>query len=164
MEKIDRLGWVAGIAFNAYGLRVGIRTNRPEVMERIMGLLPLGWKPLSSRRVEGLYSLRVGGNGSSNGKIRYFNLLYSGIARIARSDNLKDVLDSLEINLRHYVAEYAPNKLFIHAGVVGWRGRAIVIPGQTFTGKSTLVAELVRAGATYYSDEYALLDPQGRVH
>src|SRR4030095_4430068 len=29
---------------------------------------------------------------------------------------------------------------------------------------ATLVAELVRAGATYYSDEYAVLDSRGRVH
>src|SRR5438876_8043908 len=164
MKKIDRLGWLAGIAFNAYGLRVGIRTNQPELMERIVGLLPTGWKPLSSRLVEGLYSLRVGDNGSPSRKGRRFNLLYSGTEQIARSDNLKDVLGSLETNLRHFVAEYSPNRLFVHAGVVGWRGKAIVIPGQTFSGKSTLVAELVRAGATYYSDEYAVFDSRGRVH
>jgi predicted 2-oxoglutarate/Fe(II)-dependent dioxygenase YbiX len=54
--------------------------------------------------------------------------------------------------------------LFVHAGVVGWRGRAIVVPGRSMTGKSTLVAELVRRGATYYSDEFAVLDDEGRVH
>jgi hypothetical protein len=32
------------------------------------------------------------------------------------------------------------------------------------SGKSTLVADLVRAGATYYSDEYAVLDARGRVY
>ncbi|MGH7408750.1 MAG: hypothetical protein ACREKF_12185, partial [Candidatus Methylomirabilales bacterium] len=31
-------------------------------------------------------------------------------------------------------------------------------------GKTTLVAALVRAGATYYSDEYAVFDARGRVH
>jgi hypothetical protein len=39
-----------------------------------------------------------------------------------------------------------------------------VIPGRSFSGKSTLTAELVKAGMTYYSDEYAVLDAQGRVH
>lgn len=47
---------------------------------------------------------------------------------------------------------------------MGWRGKAIVIPGESFSGKSTLVAELVRLGAMYYSDEYAVLDSQGKVH
>src|SRR5262249_57961124 len=44
------------------------------------------------------------------------------------------------------------------------RGLAIVVPGRSHTGKSTLVAELVRRGATYWSDEFAVLDDAGRVH
>jgi hypothetical protein len=63
-----------------------------------------------------------------------------------------------------YVAEYASNRVFVHAGVVGWRGRAILLPGASGAGKSTLVAALLRAGASYYSDEYAVLDPHGLVH
>src|SRR5437773_10439586 len=118
MKKIDRLGWLAGIAFNAYGLRVGIRTNQPELMERIVGLLPTGWKPLSSRLVEGLYSLRVGANGSPGRKGRRSNLLYSGAEQIAGGDNLKDVMASLETDLRHGEAEYAQNRLYVHAAVV----------------------------------------------
>src|SRR4051795_11448280 len=55
-------------------------------------------------------------------------------------------------------------RLLGHAGVVGWRGVAIVIPGRRATGKSTLVAELVRRGAVYYSDAFAVLDEAGRVH
>jgi hypothetical protein len=39
-----------------------------------------------------------------------------------------------------------------------------VLPGKSGAGKTTLVAELIRAGATYYSDEYAVLDDRGRVH
>jgi hypothetical protein len=39
-----------------------------------------------------------------------------------------------------------------------------LLPGTSFAGKTTLVAALVRAGATYYSDEYAVLDEQGQVH
>jgi hypothetical protein len=62
------------------------------------------------------------------------------------------------------VAEFARRRVFVHAGVVGWRGQAIIIPGRSYSGKSTLVAELVRAGATYYSDEFAVLDARGRVY
>jgi hypothetical protein len=74
------------------------------------------------------------------------------------------VLDIFETDLRLYVAESARRRVFVHAGVVGWRGRAILIPGRSFSGKTTLVAELVRAGAIYYSDEYAVLDSKGYVH
>jgi hypothetical protein len=62
------------------------------------------------------------------------------------------------------LAERSPQMLFVHAGVVGWRGLALVIPGPGKTGTSTLVAELVRRGAVYYSDTFAVLDEAGRVH
>ena len=38
------------------------------------------------------------------------------------------------------------------------------MPGPTLSGKTHLVRELVKAGATYYSDEYAVLDARSRLH
>jgi hypothetical protein len=70
----------------------------------------------------------------------------------------------LESDLHFQIAQHARTGLFVHAGVVGWNDQAIIIPGRSRTGKSSLVAALVRAGATYYSDEYAVLDRTGRVH
>ncbi len=52
----------------------------------------------------------------------------------------------------------------VHAGVVELGGRALLLPGSTKSGKSSLVAELLRHGAVYFSDEYALIDAQGRAH
>lgn len=52
----------------------------------------------------------------------------------------------------------------VHAGAVLWGERALLLPGVTHTGKSSLVAELLRRGATYFSDEYALIDSDGHVH
>ena len=74
------------------------------------------------------------------------------------------VLRWLRSDLDHQVAVHAREGLFVHAGAVGWRGHAILVPGRSMTGKSTLVAELVRRGAIYYSDEYAVIDDRGRVH
>jgi len=53
--------------------------------------------------------------------------------------------------------------LLIRAGVVGWRGSAILIPAARGSGTSTLVGELVRSGAQCYSDDWALLDEAGNV-
>lgn len=163
MDKIDRLGWAAGISFVSYGRRIGIRVSDADVLERIFDVLPPLWKPSPSPIVDHLYSLVVGGAGATPG-VRRFHLLYGGIDQLARTSDLDSVLETLEADLHLHVAEFATDGLFVHAGVVGWRGRAIVIPGRTFTGKSTLVAALLRAGATYYSDEYAIFDGQGRVH
>jgi hypothetical protein len=52
----------------------------------------------------------------------------------------------------------------VHAGAVLCGDRVLLLPGATHAGKSSLVAELLRRGVTYYSDEYALIDSQGRVH
>jgi hypothetical protein len=52
----------------------------------------------------------------------------------------------------------------VHAGAVLWDGRVLLLPGSTHAGKSSLVAELLRRGATYFSDEYALIDAEGRAH
>jgi hypothetical protein len=52
----------------------------------------------------------------------------------------------------------------IHAGAVEWSGRVLLFPGATHAGKSALVTELLRRGATYFSDEYALIDAEGLVH
>jgi serine kinase of HPr protein (carbohydrate metabolism regulator) len=80
------------------------------------------------------------------------------------SQVLQPMLDQLGRDLMVHVANHAPDRVFVHAGVVGWQGRALVLPGTSFAGKTTLVAELVRAGATYCSDEYAVLDEKGEVH
>lgn len=167
MQKIDRLGWAAGISFTAYGRRVGIRVNEAEGVERLERRLPYGWKPAAGPVVERLYSLylslHLGGAGARPG-VRRFHLLYGGAARVARTEDVEEIYEALETDLRMYIAEAARRRVFVHAGVVGWRGTAIVIPGRSFSGKSTLVRELVRAGATYYSDEYAAFDARGRVH
>jgi serine kinase of HPr protein (carbohydrate metabolism regulator) len=82
----------------------------------------------------------------------------------AETMTVQPLLDQLASDLILYVADRAADRIFLHAGVVGWQGKALILPGRSFAGKTTLVAELVRAGATYYSDEYAVLDEQGCVH
>jgi hypothetical protein len=163
MEKLDRLGWADGISFVSYGVRIGIRVNRPEVLQAIADRLPPGWKPALSPVVDGLYSLRVGSEGPRPG-LRHLHLLYAGASRLLRTADLEEALGTLESHLHLAVAAQARRRIFVHAGVVGWRGQAILLPGRSRSGKSTLVAALVRVGATYYSDEYAVLDEKGRVH
>lgn len=163
MAKIDRLGWAAGLSLTSYGVRVGLRVNRPEALAAIQQYLPPGWKRTRREVVGRLYSLIVGGN-TARPSVKSFNLLYADAGRIARSLNLDEVLEKFEDDCKLFVAEAARARVFVHAGVVGWKGKAIVIPGRSFMGKTTLVAELIRQGATYYSDEYAVLDARGCVH
>ena len=145
----------------SFGHSLGVRVSDASVFDRVLACLPPGWKPAARAKVDCMYSLVVG---SSKGKVKKFNILYRGAERLARSHDLDSVLETLEEDLKLHVAAFAQGRVFLHAGAVGWRGRAIVLPGRTYAGKSTLVDALVRAGATYYSDEYAVLDERGRVH
>ncbi len=132
-------------------------------MPRLAKTFPPGWKRARSPLVDHLYSLRIGSDGPG-ARVRQFNLLYSDAVRVGRSLNLEDVLRTLESDLQMFVAMMTPSRLFVHAGVVGWHGRAILFPGRSFMGKTTLVSAMLKAGAVYYSDEYAVLDSRGRVH
>ncbi|MFV1988870.1 MAG: hypothetical protein ACC682_16480 [Gemmatimonadota bacterium] len=126
-------------------------------------MLPPGWKPAETAEVKRLYSVIEGGPGDRPG-VRRYSMLYANAVVVSRTMNLDEVLSILESELALYVAERARRRIFVHAGVVGWEGKAILIPGSTMSGKTSLVAALLRAGATYYSDEYAVLDERGRVH
>lgn len=163
MSKVDRLGWTVGFSLKSYGVRIGIRSNDPTALVSARRHLPSDWEAVSSPLVDRVYSILIGSKSSrTNG--RRLSQLYGDDVRLARSSDLDELYERLESDLRLFVAELARHRVFVHAGVVGWKGQAIVIPGRSYSGKSTLVAELVRAGATYYSDEYAVLDSRGRVH
>ncbi len=161
MGRIDRLGWRAGTCFDAYGLRVGVRTNAPALLERLGPHLPPGWRSLASPVVDQIFSVWID---TGSGPARRPSRVYAGRQRCARTADLAHAFAVLESEIRQSVAAGAERRTFVHAGVVGWRGRAIVLPGRSRSGKTTLVAELVRAGALYLSDEFAVLDRRGRVH
>jgi hypothetical protein len=154
-RQVDRLGWASGVAVESFGLRVGVRTSTVEALALATGRLPPG-RPLAAGRVDLLYSLALGGPGPRPG-MRRSHRLYCGDVRIARSLDLQAVLDTLESHARLLVAARSRRGVFLHAGAVAWRGRAIVLPGASRTGKTTLVAELVKAGAAYLSDEFAVI-------
>ncbi len=163
MQKIDRLGWAAGVSVTCYGLRIGIRVTDATLLPRLSERFPPASRLSAKPVVAHLFSFIAGGS-MPGSRVQRFHLVYNGAERIARTRDIDEALDAFESALRLLVAERARGHVFVHAGVVGWQGRAILIPGRSFSGKTSLVAALVKAGALYYSDEYAVLDPDGRVH
>ena len=163
MASLDRLDWAAELAMETFGVRVGIRTDDEALMTRLQDRLPPQRRRSRAKVVEHLYSIRAGGRARGS-RVRRFFLVYNGHSQTARTLDEQIALDAFEGDLRADVATSAASWVFVHAGVVGWKGRAIVIPAPTMHGKSRLVEALVRAGATYYSDEFAVLDRRGLVH
>lgn len=95
----------------------------------------------------------------------------SGHRVFERHDSLRDdrievvgsTIDAVVDDMHLSIALHATDDVFVHAGVVAWNGVAILFPGRSLAGKSTLVHELVRAGATYLSDEYARITSTGEI-
>lgn len=162
MDNPDRLQWTDFFAFKLYGARIGIRANEPHILTQVLDSFPPLWKPYVGEKVDWQYSFWVAP--PTRTARNPFHVLYSNQERIALARKLTLLLNAFEHDVQLAVAQKARRKVFVHAGVVGWQGRAILIPGRSYSGKSTLVRELVRAGAIYYSDEYAVLDERGRVH
>jgi len=77
---------------------------------------------------------------------------------------LDSVSEFFEPFLIMRIAERAAKHTFVHTGVVSFCGHGIMLPGYSFAGKTTIVAEFVRVGALYYSDEYAVLDRDRFAH
>ena len=147
--------WTAQQSILAYGVHIGLRTNKLELLHRLLEHLPPLWKPSPAVGVDRLFTLQAS-------KSQYE--LFDNDDRMIKSRGLKIIFQSFERRLKMYVAEMARRRVFVHAGAVGWQGQAIIIPGHSMSGKTSLVKELIQAGATYYSDEYAVLDSKGRVH
>ena len=162
-ENIDRAPWADSLTFTSFGVRIGIRVNQPRFRKSLAALLPPGHKATPSTAPHRLYSLVIDDPDGERG-VRRLGSLYEDSHALAKERELVPILKFLEARIRHTVAEMAPRRIFVHAGVVEFRGRAIVIPGPSMSGKSTLVSELIRHGATYYSDEYAVLDDKGMLY
>jgi hypothetical protein len=80
----------------------------------------------------------------------------SGPRRAVADHALEHVHDLFAVNAR--------NVLFVHAGAFELDGHLVLVPGRSHSGKSTLVATAVERGATYFSDEFAVIDADGLVH
>lgn len=163
LAKLDRLDWGFGFNFECYGARFGVRSNDADLLDRIRQRLPPGARPDPGRKiVDVLVSARRAPAPSRPG-LRGYHLLYLSITRVERSEDLDQIVAAFDQQIHLLVANFARRYVFVHAGCVAWHGRAIVVPGRTLSGKSTLVHALVAAGAAYLSDEYAVVDARGRV-
>ena len=120
----------------------------------------LWWESLLKRPKDIVTPHSLGVSALSDGTF----VLFKNGAEFRHGTSRELFLKYFDSAVRLIVAEFAVGKVFLHAGVVGWSGSAIVIPGDSFQGKTTLVAELVKCGAVYYSDEYAVFDENGAVH
>ena len=157
-DEPPEIVWQAGISLVAYGVRIGVRVNKIEHFAKVFRYFPPFWKLSTDPQVDHLFSIVAAD------ECREKNILYWNGAESNSAADADWLISNLEPRVRLVVGEFAVRRVFVHAGVVGWKGRAIIIPAQSNQGKSTLVREFVKLGAVYYSDEFAVIDAAGRIH
>lgn len=151
--------WMAGMArerlFEAYGVACAVSSSSDDLAEIAESVVP----PLAAE----VDPARATANFELDWREGSIAVLVDGalLGATPDPDVAAGILDSA---IRARIALRAPGRIFVHAGVVAAAGRAIVIPGPSFSGKTTLVAALLERGATYLSDEFAVLDGSGVVH
>ena len=149
------------LEFDAFGVKVGIISNDPQLLDKIKMMLPLlipdNFLFVRNQNLQHTFTLERMDDSVTVA-------IYKNSEKLTDYYNDDSLIEYLSSQIRITVAEFAESKVFIHAGAVGWKDFAIIIPGTSFSGKTTLVSELIKAGAVYYSDEYAVLDEDGYLH
>src|SRR5215475_14416282 len=134
MTNLYRLVKACGFCFRSFGVVGGVRLNEPNMLGKIEERLPPGWHKRPSGPVDTVYSFFFNRAGSSQ-RVRRYHVLYGNSQVLARSENEDELLEEFERRVNAHVSATSRSKCFVHAGVVGWKGKAIVMPGRSFSGK-----------------------------
>jgi hypothetical protein len=136
------------IAFSVLGANVVVEAPSPEVGERL-------------RACYG-HALQDGGDGAVRGAVLRSGGEWSVAVDGRPGRSAPDVtaaVRALNHELMHALMLRDLRRVYVHAGVVAVPGGAIVLPGASRAGKSTLVLALLRAGARLLSDELLAYEP-----
>lgn len=145
--------------FESYGVKVGVECPSEELLAKseakirssLLGRLTV----IERDNVDFLFTIKY--------REKKLHLDLNG-KYISESSDEYIFMNYFETMIRLTIAEHAVDRVFMHAGAVVVNGKALVFPADSFCGKTTLVAEFVKRGAIYYSDEYAVFDEEGLLH
>lgn len=78
---------------------------------------------------------------------------------IYRSPHYRYILEYFEYKIYTLLINRFSDYYLIHAGVVAHDNKAILLPGRSGGGKTTLIAGLLKNGFRYLTDEIGIIDP-----
>jgi hypothetical protein len=139
--------------WTCFGHSVGVDGPQPFIDELQRLVPPTAWRPGSG--AERYWRVRATAHGYRG---------EAGGAAFGCWDSPEAAARAVRSDIELWAGERCRDPVVIHAAVVAIDGKAIVMPGPSGVGKTTLTIALVQAGALYMSDEFALLDRHGWVH
>ena len=119
---------IAGLWLGLYGVRVHI-TAPAELLDDIRGRLAYAPELLPDQEA-------TGASESSPRVCLHMDVALAGGKYLLSRDGEQllrttaaEAIDHLETQVRQQVSMRSPEKIFMHAGVVGFRDQAVVVPG-----------------------------------
>ena len=165
MERACFGDWEAW--FTCFGVPVRAQANNVALRRRIGSVMPPHSAAIRDGSGSRGSSIRVGLRGAGEcacGEHHEHAVWFEDDIEHFGGGTDDTLVASVRGHVKLAVAERAPRHAFVHAGAVVVDDRAIVLPGRSLSGKTTLVRALVERGAAYLSDDYAAVDELGRVH
>lgn len=140
------------LTLECQGLRLAVTAdNAEEVVERLRRYVPLDFTE------------------ATDGPVKREFVIHERLLRIdgsvdeATRRGLVGPVEALCSAIELLMAEFSRQYLFVHSGVVARGDQAVLFPGRTHAGKTTVAGAFARAGWTYLSDEFALVDAEGKI-
>jgi hypothetical protein len=154
----EKISWKVNFGFECYGVRIGIRADSLRFKPILEKMLPSVGRVRNFEDSQEIVSLIAERGKSVNGL--YFNNEPALKFEENQDISLENLSDKFLIIL---AISSLPAKLYLHAGAVTWKNAGIILPGESFSGKTTLVKEFIKAGADYVTDDLTVLTDTGFV-
>lgn len=148
------------MAFEAFGLRLGVRVSDSSALPRVLRLLESeNWSVTDEPIVDFLFSLKTARVSKRRG-VRNYNLLYAGAGQVERTLDLDVVFNRLREVIHEAVIFSSPSHVFVYASIFKHEKGVVLVP--SLGGDDAAIEAFGRQGAALYTRRYAVLDDGGR--
>lgn len=152
--ELDHIDWAyESGTYQALGHRFAVRTTHLR-LGKYLGSLFQHFAVSSRAQQVAFYSLTIG---EETEHLPF--ALYRDGEMLGKFRSGSGVLARLIWHINHRAIQDATEHLLLHASAAEWKGRTLIFPAPMESGKTTLVAGLVRAGFGYVTDEAVAIDP-----
>lgn len=163
IEKINKvifeeIDWKLNFGFECYGVKIDLRTDSLEMENVLRKMLPEVGRISDFGDSQTIVSLLTSQKKSINGL--YFNEEPALKFEKYRDVLLEGLIDKFLIILS---ISSLPKNIYLHAGAIVWNNYGIMLPGESYSGKTTLVKEFIKAGAVYITDDLTVLKGTGEL-
>jgi hypothetical protein len=158
-KKLEKIQWKEHVSFTSFGVKISVQFDSDGFSEELLRFLPPFATPTEIHEsADFLYSVIVAKSPN------HYSFVFRNGEQISKRKGKNDIFTTLEVFFQTATANFAADYgIFIHAGAVAWKGKGIIIPANSYDGKTTLTAEFAKLGATYFSDEYAIINKNGEL-